>query len=716
MMRRVLTILIVLLGVTCASAQAVWISADGYCQYAVIDFQNSTTQELKLTDKHRPSLDFISYLIDQFKDKIQTHEYQVWVESYVGDQQADFTANRALARKMSNVVKSHIILNDGLVEDNFKTRNYSGTFDGQSGVTVVVIGMRYPVEQIVPKQRLNYEEFSDGMVEGFNIGLILDSLSAQKVITAYGVDTIPVLYPKFEVMTLGGSSSNEVHSSGSAASTGHNMIDDDTLTVPKSVKLLHSGAMSDDHDQLLYDRTMEQGKQKNVIPGLIVDESFKEPGLPQFWPTDVGESKTTKPRSVVAVASGVTALTYAPGAVSKIIKLSTATNPITAAIGGGSSISRAQKSKHQHEVNKQIDEQLRQQKTQQKRDQLLAKEQDKQRVKDQKLSARNNRKGKTYATGERAQISGSGSTTADGTVGSTNSAGAEIMTFDKAKSQASWGSDDAQSADKTAQSSIDQDPQPMPFAPLSNYGTKKDDISSTLKTKKRGSKNLPLDGKSIEESINQGIIAERKVSDRVERAKKEQALREIVHNQKAERLRQIRAEKGRFAVAGIGVNLLSSAALIPSIQVDSYFSNRFSVSAEWYYSKWNYSAQNVFNVSMANLELRYFPMGKKKTFEGLYIGLYGGAGEYDFRWGTQDGRQSQFVSAGLSLGYVLPLGKSGFYFEAGISGGYVTEKIEKYIQYDQGYVRLNDNFTNSTIFAPTKIKLSIIYRIFNQKR
>lgn len=726
MMRRFLTILIVLLGITCANAQAVWISPDGYCQYAVIEFENTGADELKLTDRHRPALDYIDYLIDQFKDKIQTQEYQVWVESYVGDQEDDFAANRALARKMSNVVKSHIILNDGLVESNFKTRNYSGTFGGRNGVTIVVIGMRYPVEEIVPKQRLFYDQVNPDALEGIGIDVTFDSLGTQKVISTIGVDTLPVLYPNFKIMTFDAETLSEEQ-------TEQGMIGNNTFTVTGQSKSAGFGSFGNDG----VDPNNSAANASTAIPGLISDDSIHEPGLPKFWSTEdettdakltadsVGVSaKSTTAGSVgaesrgsiIGVASGgVTALT--PGAVTNIVEVAKAENPIALSSQDQSAASSSQKAKHQREVNKQIDEQFRLQKEQKNQDALLAKEQAKQQKIEEQEIARALRSGKTTAQGDNANKAGA--VTVDGIVVDAVT-GTPIMTFDRAAASTSPTSGtDKSSADQNQPSSIDQDPLPMPFGPLSNFGADRDKsvvVAPATTSKNRGQKNQPLDGKSVEEQINQAIMAEQKVADREQRIRKEQAVREIFQKQKVERLREIQSSKGRFPVAGIGVNVLSSAALIPSFQLDSYFSDRLSVAAEWYYSKWNYSPKNVFNISMGSLELRFFCMGKKKAFEGLYVGLYGGVGEYDFRWGTQEGHQSQFFTVGLSLGYVLPLGKSGFYFEAGISGGYVGERVEKYVNLEGNYVRINENFTNSTIFAPTKIKLSIIYRIFNQKK
>ena len=226
---------------------------------------------------------------------------------------------------------------------------------------------------------------------------------------------------------------------------------------------------------------------------------------------------------------------------------------------------------------------------------------------------------------------------------------------------------------------------------------------------------ISIDATGIQRKMTEETQAQIAAENRAIREAEERALRESRAYDRQQRALIARKAKGRFAVFGVGINALSSAMLIPGAQIDVYFSDRFSAVVEGMYSKWNFSQTDKFNLEMISPELRYFPLGKIKQFSQFYIGVYGALGNYNLRWGgSLEGIQSRFWSAGLSAGYVLPLGKSPVYLDMGVAGGYVSESVDRYI-YHQGDNYLLESYNNSSFF-PVKARISVVVRIFNEPK
>lgn len=193
----------ILLCVSFARAQEVWSSDDQYTHYVVLDFSDEQGARIMLKDKHRPALDFLSDIFSpDVVDKIRAKEYRIWVESYALVDGNSIGNNKDLARQISNVVKSHLILSQGVVEDDFTTKNYSGMFDAMRMAAIVVVGLNYPDEQF--SLRANVDRSTDHTTQQSKVDPShYDRQLSRQKIEEYGVDTMAILSPRFEVMKFG---------------------------------------------------------------------------------------------------------------------------------------------------------------------------------------------------------------------------------------------------------------------------------------------------------------------------------------------------------------------------------------------------------------------------------------------------------------------------------------------------------------------------------
>jgi hypothetical protein len=126
-----------------------------------------------------------------------------------------------------------------------------------------------------------------------------------------------------------------------------------------------------------------------------------------------------------------------------------------------------------------------------------------------------------------------------------------------------------------------------------------------------------------------------------------------------------------LALSGITTELAYRAPL-PNIEVEYLFNPRWSVAFAWTYKPYAWSrAFELWEATAYTLEARwrFLPL---HYYGGLYLGLYGRAGDYDQRphpSPSAGNLTGHYGETGLSLGYTLPLSQR-WVLEAGISAGY----------------------------------------------
>lgn len=188
----------------------------------------------------------------------------------------------------------------------------------------------------------------------------------------------------------------------------------------------------------------------------------------------------------------------------------------------------------------------------------------------------------------------------------------------------------------------------------------------------------------------------------------------------------------------IKTNLLFDAATLFNIEAEIPLGRRFSVLAEWTFPFWGglgnaggvaplpaYSEKYTLQMLSGGLEARYwFPRSKSldnkaqywgdyNPLNGWFVGLYGGAGLYDFQWNGKGMQGEFYIASGISAGYAHPIGKY-FHMEYSLGFGYVATRYYNYtamdghkvvdIRPDGKYDRRQQSF-----FGPTKLKIALVW-------
>lgn len=162
----------------------------------------------------------------------------------------------------------------------------------------------------------------------------------------------------------------------------------------------------------------------------------------------------------------------------------------------------------------------------------------------------------------------------------------------------------------------------------------------------------------------------------------------------------------------VKTNLLYWVAATPNLSVEFYLSNWLSLSTEFDFAWWsNRTTQFYWQLFSVSPELRYW-FCDDRHFQGHYAGIYVGAGLYDIMLKPITGHKGYqgdfFVSAGLSYGYMFPIGKH-LSLEAGVSVGYMQTSYREYVWECYKYMRTDTKRT--TWIGPTKINLTFLWRI-----
>lgn len=154
-------------------------------------------------------------------------------------------------------------------------------------------------------------------------------------------------------------------------------------------------------------------------------------------------------------------------------------------------------------------------------------------------------------------------------------------------------------------------------------------------------------------------------------------------------------------------NLIYDVLLMPSLEVEYRFNERWSAAVEGNMAWWhNDGKHKYYQLATIIPEARYWfkPQGSRR---GHYVGLFGGGGWYDLENGNT-GYRGTGGMVGASYGYMFPIGKH-FAFEAGIGVGFMTTKYEEYLPIDGHYVYLQTNRTNYV--GPLKLKFAFVWNI-----
>ena len=154
--------------------------------------------------------------------------------------------------------------------------------------------------------------------------------------------------------------------------------------------------------------------------------------------------------------------------------------------------------------------------------------------------------------------------------------------------------------------------------------------------------------------------------------------------------------------------------LVPNLELEWFFSRRWSVSGVGNFVKRGYGGGKYFAISSWSLEPRLWLGRVHRNHNLFYLGLYGQAGDYDVRPGSavSSGRTGRFFGAGVSFGAAIPFTRR-VGIEVGLRCGYRHSRVKGYVHDAPDYYRESSG-CNSHL-GVTGLKASLYYR-FGHKR
>lgn len=168
---------------------------------------------------------------------------------------------------------------------------------------------------------------------------------------------------------------------------------------------------------------------------------------------------------------------------------------------------------------------------------------------------------------------------------------------------------------------------------------------------------------------------------------------------------------------GTGDVKMQKGSFMPNMELECYFSERWSVVVSGLYSDFSYKdkTRDRWSVSEISVEPRVWPL-RSGEFTWLSTGLFGEYGDFDVQGSDIDpdqevlyGRTGRFWTMGASINCLIPLGK-GFCVEGSVRTGYRSVFDGKKYRYD----KIDDKNYLETHFSSTGfmvgLKVSLVYR------
>lgn len=162
-------------------------------------------------------------------------------------------------------------------------------------------------------------------------------------------------------------------------------------------------------------------------------------------------------------------------------------------------------------------------------------------------------------------------------------------------------------------------------------------------------------------------------------------------------------DKLQFALKN---NILYDAILMPNLELEWLFSKDWSASIEGDVAWWKPSFDHVYRLAIISPEVRYH-FRQRAPWHGMYAGVFLGGGLYQLEKGGPTGHRGEGGMAGLSFGYMWPVGRH-FLLEGGIGVGYMYTRYKDYENRGGHKVYLRTKSLN--YFGPLKLKFSIAWR------
>lgn len=188
--------------------------------------------------------------------------------------------------------------------------------------------------------------------------------------------------------------------------------------------------------------------------------------------------------------------------------------------------------------------------------------------------------------------------------------------------------------------------------------------------------------------------------ERKENERKENEIEKIEEIEKTEKIEKEETEGDeRRELMSVKTNLLFDLAYmpgynrfcpIPNVAIEYYpLHGHFTYGASFDCPWWqHYDEHKYFQVRNYQLHTRYYlrsgdirkrKPGEGAAFRGLYLSLYAHAYLYNICFDEKRGWEGEGWGAGLGIGYVVPLGRSGHWkLEFGLQAGYLSTNYDPY--------------------------------------
>ncbi|MEG1864337.1 MAG: DUF3575 domain-containing protein [Alistipes sp.] len=173
----------------------------------------------------------------------------------------------------------------------------------------------------------------------------------------------------------------------------------------------------------------------------------------------------------------------------------------------------------------------------------------------------------------------------------------------------------------------------------------------------------------------------------------------------------------RRPLFALKTNLLFDAATALNIEVEVPIGKRWSVSGEWMFPWWQSASSNwTMQLMTGQLAVKYWlgDRDRRATLCGWSLGLYGGAGKYDFQFFDKDGVQGEFFNGGLQCGFAHSIGRS-WRLEYLVGIGYLQSDYKQYDKVldtkygDIKVFRSPWETKRQKWFGPTSAKISLVW-------
>lgn len=163
-------------------------------------------------------------------------------------------------------------------------------------------------------------------------------------------------------------------------------------------------------------------------------------------------------------------------------------------------------------------------------------------------------------------------------------------------------------------------------------------------------------------------------------------------------------------LVSVKTNLAYWAAVAANVEVEFYFAKRWSAAVEGVYTDWNMNLyKKHYAVNEISPEIRYWTGRNEGQYRGLYIGVYGHVGQFDYMFKNETtGNTGDYYGGGISLGGYLPFTRH-FGMELGLRCGFVhAGDFDRYYYDAPHYMYKSSHSAN--YFGLTGAKVSLVYR------